>query len=73
MVVHWHAQPQWVAVQHNLVDEDPHFVDPAALDFRLREDSPAYELGFKPIPWESIGLQVDQWRATLPEENTLRP
>lgn len=71
--VHWHAKPEWVAVQNNLVDEDPHFVDAEALDFRLREDAPAYELGFKPIPMEQIGLYLDQWRTALPDENALRP
>jgi len=31
---------------------DPLFVDPAGGDYRLRADSPALELGFKPIPQE---------------------
>jgi len=64
--IHWHADPKLVAVQHNLVDGDPGFVDAEALDFRLREDSPAYELGFKVIPVERIGLYPDEWRASLP-------
>jgi hypothetical protein len=34
---------------------DPLFVDAEAHDFRLRPDSPAYKLGFKPIPAESLG------------------
>ncbi len=72
LVVHWHAKPEWVAVQNNIVDEEAGFVDAAALDFRLREDSPAYELGFKPIPWEEIGLQLDEWRKELPQENAIR-
>ncbi|MEW6754456.1 MAG: right-handed parallel beta-helix repeat-containing protein, partial [Candidatus Latescibacterota bacterium] len=67
--VHWHAQPHMVAVQHNLVGEDPHFVDPEGGDFRLREDSPAWELGFRPIPCERIGLYLDAHRKVLPPAN----
>jgi hypothetical protein len=71
LVVHWHAKSEWVAVQHNLVGEDPGFA--AGKGFGLREDSPAYELGFRPIPLERIGLYLDPWRAALPEENTFAP
>jgi hypothetical protein len=42
--------------EDNLVNEDPHFVDPAKGDYRLKDDSPAHKLGFKPIPFEKIGL-----------------
>jgi hypothetical protein len=42
---------------------DPRFVDPAAGDFRLRHDSPAWQLGFEPIDTESVGLVgPDSWR-----------
>jgi len=41
----------------NLLDQDPRFVDAAKLDFQLRDDSPAYKLGFKRIPIERIGLR----------------
>jgi parallel beta-helix repeat protein len=56
-----------VTVKDNLVDEDPHFVDAAAGDFRLRDDSPAFELGFERIPVEKIGLQVDEFRRRVPQ------
>jgi hypothetical protein len=36
------------------------------LDFRLKDSSPAMEIGFKPIPFDKIGLQVDRFRRTLP-------
>ena len=34
---------------------DPHFVDAAGRDFRLRDDSPALGLGFRPIDLDSVG------------------
>lgn len=34
---------------------DPLFVDPEKLDFRLKPDSPALALGFKPIDLSSVG------------------
>lgn len=34
---------------------DPGFVDAAAFDFRLKPDSPALELGFKPIDMSTVG------------------
>ncbi|NOZ22248.1 MAG: hypothetical protein GXP25_14305 [Planctomycetes bacterium] len=45
---------------------DPLFVDAANDDFRLRDDSPALALGFKPIPIEKIGLYDDPLRASPP-------
>ena len=42
--------------QHTLV-ADPLFVDFARSDFRLRAESPAYKLGFRPLPVDRIGLQ----------------
>lgn len=55
-----------VRVEGNLVNEDPRFVDGEKRDFRLRDDSPAFKLGFKPIPVEKIGLYNDEWRASWP-------
>ena len=49
----------YVTVKDNLVDEDPHFVKTPPESFQLQEDSPAYKLGFKPIPIEKIGLHRD--------------
>ena len=53
----------FLKIEKNLVGEDPHFVDPAHGDFRLRDDSPAFRLGFKKIPVERIGLIETQERA----------
>jgi hypothetical protein len=46
-------------ISFNLVNEDPHFVssDPrGTLNFQLRDDSPAYLLGFQKIHMECFGL-----------------
>jgi len=53
-------------VRANLVDEDPHFVDANRGDFRLKKTSPAWKLGFQPIPIEKIGLYKDDRRASWP-------
>ena len=50
------AETPYLTIKDNWVGDDPLFVDRAALDFRLRPTSPAYELGFQPLPWEEIGL-----------------
>lgn len=55
-----------VRFEDNLVDRDPLFMNEAGMDFRLRDDSPAYRLGFEPIPIEKIGLHEDDLRRSLP-------
>jgi hypothetical protein len=44
-----------VHVADNFTEGDPGFVDAQNGDFRLREDSPVWRLGFEPIPLEQIG------------------
>jgi parallel beta-helix repeat protein len=51
--------------QHSVV-ADPLFVAPARDDYRLRADSPAFKLGFQPIPLEKIGPYKDPLRASWP-------
>jgi len=48
--------------------DDPGFVNPEAMDFRLKPDSVVFEKvpGFEAIPFEKIGLQVDEYRRALP-------
>lgn len=46
----------------NLVGEDPRFVAPDKMSWQLSSDSPAFKLGFKPIPMGTIGLIVDECR-----------
>ena len=62
-----------VTFTDNLLDEDPLFVDPENLDFRLRKDSPAWKLGFHPIPFDKIGVYKDASRASWPVVSEVRP
>ncbi|MCR4412165.1 MAG: right-handed parallel beta-helix repeat-containing protein [Thermoguttaceae bacterium] len=51
-----------VAVTDNLTEGGPGLVAPETGDFRLREDSPAWKLGFQPIPFDKIGRYPDDYR-----------
>lgn len=50
---------------HSIV-ADPLFADPSKDDYRLKPNSPAFQLGFKPIPVEKIGLYKHEHRASWP-------
>lgn len=52
-----------------IYEEDPGFVDLAGGDLRLRPDSRVFRdlPGFQPIPFEKIGLFVDEFRPQLPD------
>jgi hypothetical protein len=45
---------------------DPMFVNPDKDDYRLKPGSPAFKLGFKPIPVEKIGPYASTLRASWP-------
>jgi len=45
---------------------DPMFMDPENHDYRLKPESPALKLGFKPIPFNKIGPYKHEWRASWP-------
>lgn len=62
-----------VKFENNLINEDPKFVDAAAGNFQLREDSPAWKLGFQRIPFEKIGLYQDDRRASWPVRHEVHP
>jgi len=61
----WQAWQATGQDRHSIL-ADPLFVDPAHDDYRLRPDSPAFKLGFKPIAMEKIGPYADPLRATWP-------
>ncbi|MBL7132632.1 MAG: right-handed parallel beta-helix repeat-containing protein [Phycisphaerae bacterium] len=66
-----------LAMKDNFVTTgDPGFVDAEGLDFQLRDDSAVYKKvpGFRKIPFEKIGLYVDEYRKSLPlEAPRIRP
>jgi hypothetical protein len=68
---------KYQTIEDNLVDVDPRFATPGrigegkqprAIDFALRPDSPAWDIGFEKIPLEQIGLYKDEVRANTPNE-----
>lgn len=61
-----------VTFTDNLTGQDPHFVDAATQNFQLREDSPAWKLGFRRIPLEKIGLYASDDRASWPVRHEIR-
>lgn len=56
-----------ISFEDNLINQDPGFVDPQALNFQLKSDSPAWALGFKKIPIDQIGLIQTEQRKVLPK------
>jgi len=65
----------WQALgrDENSVVADPLFMDAAAFDFRLKPDSPALKIGFKPFDVRDVGLcGVADW-TRLPKEIVRKP
>lgn len=54
----------YITFADNLLDTDPRFRD--ALRFQLEDGSPAFKLGFQPIPFERVGLYQSEDRASWP-------
>jgi len=52
---------------------DPKFTNPNTDDYRPRDDSPAFRLGFPKIPLERIGLYQSELRASWPVPRDARP
>lgn len=59
---------QWLALGYEKDSRvaDPRFRNKNLEDFSLEKDSPAFELGFKPIPEEKIGLHKSRNRHIWP-------
>lgn len=62
---HW-AKWKESGLDRNSIIADPLFVDIAKSDFRLSTNSPAFKVGFTPIPFEKIGPYKDSMRASWP-------
>jgi hypothetical protein len=60
------AKP-YVTFTDNSVDQEDVFQGTPPETFRLRDDAPVYELGFKPIPVEKSGLCEDEYRTGVCE------
>ncbi|HUT95064.1 MAG TPA: right-handed parallel beta-helix repeat-containing protein [Thermoguttaceae bacterium] len=52
---------------------DPLFVDAAALDFRLKPESPALKMGFEPFDTGEVGLYGEPEWVELPKEIVRKP
>ncbi|MDD4870911.1 MAG: right-handed parallel beta-helix repeat-containing protein [Kiritimatiellae bacterium] len=62
-----------VTSTNNLLNTDPLFVDAKNFNFQLKDDSPAYKLGFQKLPVEKIGLYQNKYRASWPVTSMVRP
>ncbi|MBN2310551.1 MAG: right-handed parallel beta-helix repeat-containing protein [Candidatus Hydrogenedentes bacterium] len=62
------VEGNWILLDNWVLDHDPGFVDPAALNFQLRDDAEVFSRlpGFQPIPFSEIGLVRDELRPELP-------
>jgi len=57
-----------VLIDNWVTGDDPGFVDASQQNFALRDDAPVYSHipDFKPIPFDDIGLIIDEYRTSLP-------
>ncbi|MDO5566397.1 MAG: right-handed parallel beta-helix repeat-containing protein [Planctomycetia bacterium] len=49
------TQGHWLTFENNFLGGDPHFVNAAKDDFRLKADSPALKLGIEQLPFDKMG------------------
>lgn len=61
----WHAQNGMFDVRDNFVTTNRMDVAPREKSFQLRKDSPAWKLGFQPIPFDQIGIPSNPERQRL--------
>jgi hypothetical protein len=69
VTVHGMSVEEWQATGQGegCIVADPLFVDPEGFDFRLREGSPAEEIGFVPFDFTQAGVYGDQAWINLAE------
>jgi parallel beta-helix repeat protein len=69
--LHWE---QWLefGMEDGSVFADPRFMDVKDRQFRLKEDSPAWALGFREIPVDEIGCYESPDRASWPIKPNLK-
>ena len=66
------ARADWGTVSNNwMTAEDPGFADMAKGDFSLSEKSIVFSKipGFKPVPFEEMGMYKDSWIKEIPERD----
>ena len=61
----WHAATSQFELHDNYVTNDPKQIGAAADGFRIAPESPAWKTGFKPIPFDQIGIRPNPDRARL--------
>jgi PDZ domain/Right handed beta helix region len=54
---------QAVGSDANSISGDPMFIDPAAGDFRVKDGSPAFKIGFKNFPMDQFGVKKPSLKA----------
>jgi hypothetical protein len=55
------------------ISGDPMFVDPAAGDFRVKDGSPAFKIGFKNFPMDQFGVKKPALKAIARTPGDSRP
>jgi len=55
-------QTAYLTFEKNWIEGDPGFVDAARNDWRLLPDAPVFDLGFREIPVDGIGIFDDEYR-----------
>ncbi len=72
---------KYQTIHDNLIDVDPRFATPERFrgegmprptDFVLRSDSPAFGVGFEPLPLDRMGLRAEPARAAWPARHEVR-
>lgn len=53
------------------IDPEDAFVNPDALNFRFKDNFVPFN-GFQPIPFEKIGLYLDEYRQSMPDKDEYR-